>query len=98
MGLSFTFSAGDRQRSHTRVRVPWDSRPYFSVSDSRPVSSPPTTRMATVEVFSTASTRQAPPPPNALSMSLMLRPTVSRPVCLGTKHPFGAYDRILIIV
>jgi hypothetical protein len=34
-GLSFTIDAGLRQRSHSRVRVPWDSRPYFTASDSR---------------------------------------------------------------
>jgi hypothetical protein len=56
--VSFTIAAGPRQRSHSRVRVPWDLRPYVTVSDSRlPFSSPPTTRRATVEVFDPASTR-----------------------------------------
>jgi hypothetical protein len=51
VGPSFTTAAGPRQRSHSRVRVPWISWPYFTVSDSRlPCSSPPTTRWATVEV------------------------------------------------
>jgi hypothetical protein len=33
-----------------------------------------------------------------LSLSLMLRPTVTQPVCLGIKHPSGAYDQIFITV
>jgi hypothetical protein len=57
-GLSFTIDAGHRHSSHSQVRVPWDSRPYFTVSNSRlPFSSPPTTRRATVEVFDPASIR-----------------------------------------
>jgi hypothetical protein len=33
-----------------------------------------------------------------LSLSLMLWPTVSRPVCLEIKHPSGTYDQIFITV
>jgi hypothetical protein len=60
-GLSFTIAADPRQRSHSRVRVPFDSWPYFTVPDSRlPFSPPPTTRKATVEVFDPASTWDYP--------------------------------------
>jgi hypothetical protein len=31
----FTISAGPLHCSHSWVRVPWDSLPYFTVSDSR---------------------------------------------------------------
>jgi hypothetical protein len=53
--LSFIIAAGHRQCSHSRVRVPWNSRPYFTVSYSRLLfSSPPTTHRVTVEVFDPA--------------------------------------------
>jgi hypothetical protein len=35
MGLSFTIAAGPSQRSHSLVRVPRNSWPYFAVSVSR---------------------------------------------------------------
>jgi hypothetical protein len=35
MGLSFTIVAGPLHHSHSQVRVPLDSWPYFTVSDSR---------------------------------------------------------------
>jgi hypothetical protein len=45
-GLSFTTAAGPRQSSHSQVRVPRDSQPYFTVSDSRlPQSGRPVSRI-----------------------------------------------------
>jgi hypothetical protein len=34
-GLSSAIAAGPRQHSHSRVRVPWNSRQYFTVPDLR---------------------------------------------------------------
>jgi hypothetical protein len=46
--LSFAFVVGPSQLIHSQVRIPWDSRQYSTVSDSRLFfSSPPTTRSAT---------------------------------------------------
>jgi hypothetical protein len=57
-GLSFAIAVVSSQRSHSQVPVPWNSRPYFTVSDLKlHFSSPPTTGRATVEEFDSSSTR-----------------------------------------
>jgi hypothetical protein len=58
-------------------------------------SSPPTTRRATVEVFQLASTRGKKG--TDVSLSLMLRSTVCRPVYLGIKPHLGLTTRFLLL-
>jgi hypothetical protein len=85
-GLSFVYAVGPCQRSLFRVQVPWNSRPYFTVSDLRlSFSSPLTTRRVTVEVslynLSARTTQKQPSCWEGLFTDLLHsngRPVVSR--------------------
>jgi hypothetical protein len=82
-GLSFVYAACPCQRSLSWVRVPWDSRPHFTLSDLRlPFSSPPMTRRVMAE----------------FEIKDMLRLTVIRPVCFGVRPPSGAQDQNFVTV
>jgi hypothetical protein len=85
-GLSFVYAAGPCQRSLSRVRVPWDSRPYLTVTDMRlPLSTPPTTRRVTVEVFDPASTRECSivPQPTTLPPAPVIKINLREIGCEG---------------
>jgi hypothetical protein len=88
-GLSFVYAAGPRQRSLSRVRVPWISRPYFTVSVFRlPFSLPPLTRSVTVEIFVPASTRVLLIV--KVKVKVTLRLTVGPSVRLGVEPHLGS--------
>jgi hypothetical protein len=95
-GSVFSICCWPSPGSLSRVRVPWDSWPYFTVSDLRlSFSSPPTTRRVTVEVFDPASTRVG----GGMSLSLSHIATDGQSVCLSwCRTPSGAHDQILVTV
>jgi hypothetical protein len=97
-GLSFVYAAGPCQHILPRVRFPWDSLPYFIVSNSRlPFLSPPTTRRVMVEVFDPASTRVWTELKSSQSQSHIA--TDGQSVCLSwCRAPAGAHDQMFLFV
>jgi hypothetical protein len=84
--------------SLSRVRVPWDSWPYFTVSDLRlPFSSPPTARRVTLEVFFPASIRFLSARQVKVKAKVTLRLTVSQSVSLGLKPHLQLMTRYLLL-
>jgi hypothetical protein len=89
MGLSFTIASGLHRRSYSQARLPQDSWPLLmsQIRDSLNLE-------GQVPVFTSHRNRVAQLYPPDLSLSFILRPTVS----LGIKHPSGAYDQNFITV
>jgi hypothetical protein len=78
-----------------RIYTPGTAWPSYTPRHWVPFSSPPTTCRDTVEIFDPFFNRGTD---SQVESSLMLRPTVSRPVYLGIKYPSVAYDQIFITV
>jgi hypothetical protein len=91
---------------NSRLPQPGGPGPWIYIPQEQgdPVIPPPDTGFPFRRLLRLVGLRwkYSTPPPHGinccLSLSLMLRPTVIRPVCLGIKHPPGANDQIFITV